>query len=176
MQPVAGGQAERGAQARVKSSSGAAVRWLANRLRHRHRRCAGGSGCGWLRSSSNAGGRMVAPRADRIQIGFQLRVVEIRRRSLARQLHVPVRVQRLHHHHADAERIDAGPRLRLVVQQRNSGGSESWCCAMKRFTPRAYSSKRRAVGRRTDLHKSAAPYCETAARAAPCRASPATNP
>ena len=41
-------------------------------------------------------------------------------RSLA-QLHVPVGVQHLHHHHADGERVGPTPRLRAVVQQPEFG-------------------------------------------------------
>ena len=68
-----------------------------------------------------AGGRMVAPGADGIEIGLELRVVQLGGDAFARELRVPMRVERLHHHHADAERVDAGPGLRLVVQQAELG-------------------------------------------------------
>ena len=77
-----------------------------------------------------AGGRMVAPGTNGVQIGLELRVVEFCRNALARELCVPMRVEHVDHHHADADGVGAGPGLRLVVQKAEFRGSESWCCAM----------------------------------------------
>ena len=60
---------------------------------------------------------MVAPRANRIQIGLQLRVAQPRGHNFPRELRVPVRVQHIDHHHADAHRVHAAPRLRAIAEQ-----------------------------------------------------------
>ena len=60
---------------------------------------------------------MVAPRPHRIQIGFELRVVERGRDLLPSQLPVEMRVEHLGHHHDDRQRIHAGPWLRAIHQQ-----------------------------------------------------------
>ena len=64
-----------------------------------------------------AGRRMVAPRTNGVEIGFQLGIVKSGGNAFARELRVPVRVEHVDHHHADADGVDAGPWLRLVVQQ-----------------------------------------------------------
>ena len=55
----------------------------------------------------HAGRRMVPPRSHRINILLELWVMQVVGDQLPRQLHIPVRVQHLHHHQADGDRIDA---------------------------------------------------------------------
>ena len=64
---------------------------------------------------------MIAPGADGIEVGFELGVVEFCCNAFTLQLRIPVRVEHVDHHHADADGIDSGPRLRLVVQEAKLG-------------------------------------------------------
>ncbi len=63
---------------------------------------------------------MVAPRADRIEVGLQFGVVQIVQLggdALAAQLGLPMRVQHLHHSQADRDRVRAAPGLRAIAEQ-----------------------------------------------------------
>ena len=85
-----------------------------------------GSGCGWLRSSTHrrsADDRATSPPdRDRPPASGLFSLAAIRSRD---SFVVPMRVQHLHHHQADAHRVHAAPRLRPIASSRNSAGSES---------------------------------------------------
>ena len=70
----------------------------------------------------NAGGGMIAPGTDGVEIAFQLGVVQIGGDPFPRELHVPMGVEHLDHQDADAQGVDAAPGLRAIVEQLELGG------------------------------------------------------
>ncbi len=62
-------------------------------------------------------GRTIAPRADRVKIVLQLVIVQLGRDVLPRQLRIPMRIQHLHHHQPDRDRVLAAPRPGAIKEQ-----------------------------------------------------------
>ena len=65
---------------------------------------------------------MVAPGADGVEIGFERGVGEFGGDAAARKLGGDVGVESLHHGEADADGVDAGPRLGAVVEDAEFDG------------------------------------------------------
>ncbi len=124
----------------------------------------------------NSGGRMIAPRTDRVKIGLQLGVVQLGRNLLARELGVPMRVEHLHHRQAYGDRVFSGPGARAIEEQLELRRQRMGMLVDEKIDAARVLIQPGAVRGGQVWHKRAAPCCGIAALAAPCRASRAMVP